>query len=87
MELSVRFETMNCGYLTVPHSQSHTSVVDKSGMAVALTSTVNYIFGSQVLDPVTGVILNNEMDDFSTPGVPNGFGLFPSPCMSGSTPV
>jgi gamma-glutamyltranspeptidase / glutathione hydrolase / leukotriene-C4 hydrolase len=48
-------------------------------MAVAITSTVNLIFGSQVLDPETGVILNDEMDDFSTPGVPNSFGLWPSP--------
>jgi gamma-glutamyltranspeptidase / glutathione hydrolase / leukotriene-C4 hydrolase len=53
--------------------------VDKNGMAVAITSTVNLIFGSQVLDPETGVILNDEMDDFSTPGVPNSFGLWPSP--------
>jgi len=49
-------------------------------MAAAITSTVNLVFGSQVLDPETGIILNDEMDDFSTPGAPNAFGLWPSPC-------
>ncbi|KAI0374193.1 gamma-glutamyltranspeptidase [Pilatotrama ljubarskyi] len=65
--------------VVVDHGTSHSSIVDKDGMAVALTTTVNLVFGSAVLDPVTGVILNDEMDDFSTPGMPNAFGLYPSP--------
>ncbi|KAI8972210.1 gamma-glutamyltranspeptidase [Trametes punicea] len=65
--------------IVVDHGTSHSSILDKDGMAVALTSTVNLVFGSAVLDPVTGVILNDEMDDFSTPGMPNAFGLYPSP--------
>lgn len=47
-------------------------------MSVALTSTINLLFGSKVLDRNTGIILNDEMDDFSIPGVPNAFGLSPS---------
>jgi gamma-glutamyltranspeptidase / glutathione hydrolase / leukotriene-C4 hydrolase len=49
-------------------------------MAVSVTTTVNLLFGAQVMDPETGVILNDEMDDFSIPNVPNAFGLWPSPC-------
>ncbi|KAF8441532.1 gamma-glutamyltranspeptidase [Boletus edulis BED1] len=63
----------------IDHGTSHVSVVDKNGMAIALTTTVNLVFGSQVLDPETGIIMNDEMDDFSTPGASNGFGLRPSP--------
>ncbi|CAJ0823017.1 11649_t:CDS:2, partial [Entrophospora sp. SA101] len=40
---------------------------------------VNIKWGSQVMDPDTGILLNDEMDDFSTPGVSNYFGLKPSP--------
>ncbi|KAF9128015.1 hypothetical protein BGW39_005421 [Mortierella sp. 14UC] len=61
------------------HGTTHMSTVDKDDMAVALTSTVNLLFGSKLLDPKTGVILNDEMDDFSIPGRANAFGLQPSP--------
>ncbi|KAF9585009.1 hypothetical protein BGW38_004305 [Lunasporangiospora selenospora] len=61
------------------HGTTHLSVVDANNMAVTLTSTVNLLFGSKLLDPLTGVILNDEMDDFSIPGVPNAFELEPSP--------
>ncbi|KAG0026785.1 hypothetical protein BGZ81_006093 [Podila clonocystis] len=61
------------------HGTTHMSTVDVDDMAVALTSTVNLIFGSKLMDPKTGIILNDEMDDFSIPGTPNAFGLQPSP--------
>lgn len=43
-----------------------------------MTTTVNLLFGSMIVDPTTGIILNNEMDDFSQPNVSNAFGLEPS---------
>ncbi|MBU6421220.1 MAG: gamma-glutamyltransferase [Gammaproteobacteria bacterium] len=61
-----------------PESQHTTSiaVMDKNGNLVGGTFTVNFRFGSGFMPPHTGVILNDEMDDFvSKPGVPNGFGL------------
>ncbi|KAI9188158.1 hypothetical protein H9P43_002549 [Blastocladiella emersonii ATCC 22665] len=61
------------------HGTTHISVVDASGMAVAVTTTVNLIFGSRILEPSTGVILNNQMDDFSYRNFTNFFGLPPSP--------
>jgi gamma-glutamyltranspeptidase/glutathione hydrolase len=55
---------------------THLSVADASGNAVALTQTVNLLFGSGLTVPGTGIVLNNEMDDFSVaPDVPNAFGL------------
>jgi gamma-glutamyltranspeptidase/glutathione hydrolase len=55
---------------------THFSTADAAGNWVACTATINTSFGSKVVIPGTGVLLNNEMDDFSIqPGVPNYFGL------------
>lgn len=55
---------------------THFSIIDREGNRVAATLTVNYIFGSSVIAAGTGVLLNDEMDDFSIkPGVKNVFGL------------
>ncbi|MGB8716836.1 MAG: gamma-glutamyltransferase [Rhodanobacteraceae bacterium] len=55
---------------------THYSVVDADGNAVAVTYTINYLFGVGAIAGDTGFFLNNEMDDFTAkPGVPNGFGL------------
>jgi gamma-glutamyltranspeptidase/glutathione hydrolase len=64
---------------TPPHEQpetTHYSVVDGDGNAVAVTYTLNGFFGSAVVAPGTGVLLNNEMDDFNVkPGASNLHGL------------
>ncbi|MGD8380421.1 MAG: gamma-glutamyltransferase [Gammaproteobacteria bacterium] len=58
------------------HHTTHFSILDRDGNRVATTKTINFWFGSGFMVPGTGVLLNNEMDDFSMkPGVPNGFGL------------
>ncbi|AFZ23972.1 gamma-glutamyltransferase 1 [Cylindrospermum stagnale PCC 7417] len=55
---------------------SHLTVVDEQRNAVSLTFTINLGFGAGVVSPGTGIVLNNEMDDFAAaPGVPNAFGL------------
>ena len=41
--------------------QSHSSIIDRNGMAVAITSSVNQVFGSRVIDPVSGILLNDEV--------------------------
>ncbi|MFY9326697.1 MAG: gamma-glutamyltransferase [Georgfuchsia sp.] len=62
-----------------PHEGSNTthySIVDRWGNAVAVTYTLNNWFGARVTAAGTGVLLNDEMDDFTAkPGVPNSFGL------------
>lgn len=61
------------------HGTSHIVTADASGMAISMTTTVNLFFGSQVMVPETGVIMNNEMADFSVPNISNVFGYYPSP--------
>jgi gamma-glutamyltranspeptidase / glutathione hydrolase len=60
----------------IDHGTSHLSVADSQGNVVAMTNTINLSFGSKLLSPSTGILLNDQMDDFSAqPGVPNAFGL------------
>lgn len=55
---------------------SHFSIIDQDGNRVAATLSINLPFGSGFVVPGTGLLLNNEMDDFSAnPGVPNAYGL------------
>ena len=55
---------------------THVATADKAGNWVAITTTVNTTFGSTVIVPGLGVVMNNQMDDFSiSPGTPNAFGL------------
>ena len=61
------------------HGTSHIVTADASGIAISLTTTVNLFFGSTVMVPETGLVLNDEMNDFSVPNVSNVFGYYPSP--------
>lgn len=64
------------GLLPEGDHTTHFSLMDADGNLVSGTLTVNLAFGSGYVAPGTGVLLNNEMDDFSAaPGVPNEFGL------------
>ena len=58
------------------HNTLHFSIADDHGRAVAVTTTLNTSFGSAIVARGTGILLNNEMDDFAlAPGVPNTYGL------------
>ncbi len=58
---------------------SHFSIIDREGNAVACTETINLAYGSLVVEPEFGIVLNNQMDDFAAePGKPNAFGLMQS---------
>ncbi|XP_060862119.1 scoloptoxin SSD14-like isoform X2 [Metopolophium dirhodum] len=61
------------------HGTANSVVTDSWGNTVVGTSTLNIYFGCGFVSPSTGITLNNEMDDFSTPGVTNYYGIPSSP--------
>ncbi|KAI9638894.1 nucleophile aminohydrolase [Dioszegia hungarica] len=58
---------------------SNITTADSSGLVISLTTTVGWNWGSKIMVPGYGFVLNNSMDDFSVQGRPNGFGYEPTP--------
>ena len=95
---TLEMQEYNPDYEALPesHGTAHIVTTDQSGLSVSLTSTINLLFGSHMMEPHTGIIMNNVMNDFSLPGVPDEFGYAPSPAnyvqpgkrpLSSTTPV
>lgn len=78
-EMDRTLDSLQYGSVSPPPADSgtsHVSVVDVHGMAVGCTETVNLTFGSLLADPTWGIVLNDELDDFTAdPDRPNAFGL------------
>ena len=69
-------ERVSADPLPATQHTTHFSVIDRAGNRVAATLSINTSFGSGFTPPGTGVLLNNEMDDFARkPGTPNAYGL------------
>ncbi|KAF9822613.1 hypothetical protein SFRURICE_012392 [Spodoptera frugiperda] len=58
---------------------AHISIIAGNGDAVSVTSSINFYYGAGFSTLKTGIVMNNVMDDFSSPGITNFFGLKPSP--------
>ncbi|HEY1720017.1 MAG TPA: gamma-glutamyltransferase [Magnetospirillaceae bacterium] len=82
-KLRAKIDPQKAGKSVVPavephegNNTTHYSIVDKAGNAVSVTYTLNNYYGARVMAGNTGIVMNDEMDDFtSKPGVPNLFGL------------
>lgn len=61
------------------HGTTHLNVVDQDENIVLMTTTINLEFGSKLMDPDTGIIFNNQMDDFYIPGVDSAYELMEMP--------
>jgi gamma-glutamyltranspeptidase / glutathione hydrolase len=73
---SIQVKAADPSVLKESNETSHLTVVDRDRNAVSLTFTVNLAFGAGIVVPGTGIVLNNEMDDFAiAPMTPNAFGL------------
>ncbi|KAF9004973.1 gamma-glutamyltranspeptidase [Hymenopellis radicata] len=59
------------------HGTSHVIVGDADGLVIAVTTTVTLMWGSRIIVPSTGIVLNDNMEDFSVEGRPNYFGIRP----------
>ncbi|KAG1686700.1 Glutathione hydrolase 1 proenzyme [Nymphon striatum] len=65
--------------IDIDHGTSHISILAPDGSAVAATTSINLEFGSKVVSQSTGIILNDQMDDFAIENTNNAFGKRPSP--------
>lgn len=61
------------------HGTAHMNILAPNGDAISVTSTINFKLGAFFASEQTGIILNNEMDDFANPGAVNIYGIPPSP--------
>lgn len=70
-------DLVNGGDCKLDQGTSHINVIDSDGLCVSCTNTINYMFGSFLMDPDTGILFNNEMDDFTIPNRTNRFDIPP----------
>jgi gamma-glutamyltranspeptidase len=72
-------------FANADHGTSNITATDSSGLMCSVTTTVGLPWGSGIMVPKWGLVLNDSMDDFSIEGRPNGFGYEPSPTNLGKS--